>query len=159
MFETVSTAVPAAGAEQPELERFQFSQVEMAAAFRIVLYAPDRTTADTAAGAAFARIHQLGGLMSDYDPNSELRRLCLTSGQGKAVPISEDLWRVLYRAQTLSERCGGAFDVTVAPVVRLWRRARRRKQLPPPKRLEEARELCQRTTGPGAGSKERLRIS
>jgi len=137
----LSTAMPAGGPQQPALERFEFTQVEMAAPIRIVLYAPDRTAADKGAKAAFARVHQLSGLMSDYDPQSELRQFCLTAGQGKPVTISDDLWRVLCQAQRLSDRCGGAFDVTVAPVVKLWRRARRRGQLPSAKRLEEARKL------------------
>jgi thiamine biosynthesis lipoprotein len=46
----------------------------------------------------------------------------------------------------LAERSDGAFDVTVGPVVRLWRRARRRHELPDPDRLAKALELvgCQK---------------
>src|SRR6185312_4183225 len=36
---------------------------------------------------------------------------------------------------------GGAFDVTIAPVGRLWRRARRDRKLPAPARIAEARQL------------------
>ena len=39
------------------------------------------------------------------------------------------------------ERSGGAFDVTIAPVGRLWRRARRDRKLPDPARIAEARQL------------------
>jgi len=48
---------------------------------------------------------------------------------------------VLQRAQEVSRRCDGAFDVTVGPVVRLWRRSRRTQQLPDPEQLAQAREL------------------
>jgi len=48
---------------------------------------------------------------------------------------------VLTRAQLLSQRSGGAFDVTVGPVVRLWRRARRRREMPSAERLQAARVL------------------
>ena len=41
----------------------------------------------------------------------------------------------------MSERSGGAFDVTVGPVVRLWRRARRDRKMPAPERLAKARAL------------------
>ncbi len=99
--------------------RFEFRQTEMAVPIQIILYADDAATAATAAQAAFARFHQLNGVLSDYDPNSELRRLCDTSGGGKAVPVSRDLWRVLVRAEGLSRRSDGAFDVTIGPVVRL----------------------------------------
>ena len=129
----VGVSGPAAG--QPEPERFQFTRMEMAVPVKIVLYAPDGAAASRAADAAFSRIRQLNGILSDYDPESELRRLGSAAAEGKAVPVSEDLWRVLSAAQTLSQRSGGAFDVTVGPVVRLWRRARRNSQMPSPFRF------------------------
>lgn len=106
--------------------------------FRIVLYASEQDAANQAADAAFLRIQQLNDIMSDYDPDSELNKLSHTSGQGKQVRVSEDLWIVLERAQSLAEQSGGAFDVTVGPYVNLWRRARRQHQLPDPARLAEA---------------------
>lgn len=124
-----------------ELSRFQFTRTEMAVPFRIVFYAPDAETANAAAEAAFARVHQLDGIFSDYHPQSELRRLCNTAGEGRRVAVSQELWEVLLHAEGLAERTSGAFDVTVGPVVRLWRRARRRQQLPPPDRLDEYRRL------------------
>jgi len=127
--------------EDSRLTRFEFVQTEMAVPIKAVLYASDAVTANSAAQAAFARIRQLNQVLSDYDSTSELRRLCDTAGEGKAVPVSEDLWRVLCQAQILSERSGGAFDVTVGPVVRLWRRARRSRELPEPTQLDEARKL------------------
>ncbi len=110
----------------------------MGVPFRIVLYAPGQSTADRAADAAFRRIQELNDIMSDYEPESELSRLSRTSGQGREVRVSNDLWFVLQRAQALSERSDGAFDVTVGPYVVLWRRARRQHQLPDPVRLAQA---------------------
>ena len=52
--------------------------------------------------------------------------------------MSKGLFDVLCRSQRLAKQTDGAFDVTVGPIVRLWRRARRRKQLPSPERLAEA---------------------
>jgi thiamine biosynthesis lipoprotein len=46
---------------------------------------------------------------------------------------------VLTAAQSLSEKSNGAFDATVGPLVKLWRRARREQQMPSSGRLEEAR--------------------
>ncbi len=137
----LGVGIPANPPAEPELIRFQFASTQMAVSVRIVLYAPEAETANAAAEAAFARIHQLNGILSDYDPKSELRRLCATAGQGKAVRVSEELWNVLVHADTLAKRSGGAFDVTVGPVVRLWRRARRRKLLPPPEILSKHRKL------------------
>jgi FAD:protein FMN transferase len=128
-------AAPSAGST---LKRFEFTQTEMAVPIRIVLYAPDDATAAEAAKAAFTRFHELNSILSDYDPQSELRRLCNTSFEGKSIRVSIDLWRVLDRSLELSAQSDGAFDVTVGPVVRLWRNARRTKELPSPQSLQTA---------------------
>src|SRR5262245_60588875 len=111
-------------------ERFEFTQIQMGMPFRIVLYAPGADSANAATRAAYARIRELNGIMSDYEPDSELMRLCRTAGSGKPVPVSPDLLAILSRSQALSKKSDGAFDVTVGPVVRLWRRARKAKKIP-----------------------------
>ena len=123
----------------PRLERYEYERPEMGVPFRIVLYAPDRARADEAAEAAFQRVKELNDMMSDYDAESELSKLSRTSGQGREVSVSPDLWLVLEQAQAMSERSDGAFDITVGPCVNLWRRARRQHQLPDPERLALAR--------------------
>jgi len=120
--------------------RFTFSEAHMGTIFRIVLYAPDATTAGKASRAAFDRVAGLDDAMSDYKPDSELMRLCQAGG-GPAVKVSEDLFQVLAAAQELAARSDGAFDATIGPVVRLWRRARRRHELPDSNRLAQALAL------------------
>ena len=91
---------------------------------------PIEQTANDAAQAVFARIAELNRIMSDYDPDSELSRLSTAAPTEQGVAVSDDLWRVLSRSQELANQSAGAFDVTVGPYVRLWRRARREKELP-----------------------------
>ena len=122
-------------------ERFEFTQIQMGMPFRIVLYAPDADSANAAASAAYARIRALNAIMSDYDEESELMRLCRTAGTGRAGPVSRDLLRILSRSLELSEKSDGAFDVTVGPVVKLWRKARRTNRFPAAEELAAAREL------------------
>ena len=122
------------------LKRFEFSEPQMGAPFRIVLYAPEAAKAQAAARAAFQRISQLNDIMSDYDTDSELSRLSRTAGSRRAVPLSPDLWTVLAKAQEISARSEGSFDVTVGPYVSLWRKARREKQLPRADLLAAARK-------------------
>jgi thiamine biosynthesis lipoprotein len=131
-------AISAGQASGGAWSRFHFAQTEMAVPMELTLYAADSAAATAAAQAAFARIHQLNAIMSDYDPNSELCRLGDASGGGVAITVSDDLWKVLGQAQAISRRSGGAFDVTIGPVVRLWRRARRRKELPGPSQIKAA---------------------
>jgi len=121
-------------------ERFEFEQPQMGVPFRIVLYATDEAHAGAAAKAAFARIAELNAALSDYEENSELSRLSRSSGAGKAVKVSDDLWRVLDRAQLVAKASDGAFDVTCGPLVQLWRRARRQRELPASDKLAASRK-------------------
>jgi thiamine biosynthesis lipoprotein len=59
---------------------------------------------------------------------------------GQPVRVSDELFEVLQNAQRVAELSDGAFDATVGPVVRLWRRARRTESLPAPDQLARARE-------------------
>ncbi|MHC5009594.1 MAG: FAD:protein FMN transferase [Planctomycetota bacterium] len=119
-------------------ERFVFHRGAMGTVARIVLYAGDAASADAAAEAAFDRIAALEGVMSDYREDSELMQLCAQAGGG-AVEVSDDLFRVLTRAQGISADTAGAFDVTVGPLVRLWRRARTSGVLPDDAAIAAAR--------------------
>ena len=97
----------------------------------LVLYAPGQEVANRSAAAAYARIKALNAILSDYDAESELSRLSATAGTGQAVAVSTDLWHVLDTAHRVSEASAGAFDITVGPVVRLWRFSRHTRRLYP----------------------------
>ncbi|MDP6410268.1 MAG: FAD:protein FMN transferase [Planctomycetota bacterium] len=110
----------------------------MGTTFAITVYAPDADTAEAALAAAFARIDELDGRLSDYDSQSELSRLS-DHPVDTAIPVSDDLWEVLVVAALIAEQSEGAFDITVGPLSRLWRRARRQGRAPSPERLTHAR--------------------
>jgi thiamine biosynthesis lipoprotein len=120
--------------------RFEFSQPHMGTTVRVVLYSGDEPAARGAADAAFARVAELDRTLSDYRAESELSRV--TRGPiGRPVPIGPDLLAVLQSAQDLALRSGGAFDITVGPLSRLWRRARRQVELPAAEELAAARAV------------------
>lgn len=108
---------------------------------RIKLYAADEAQANAAFRAAFDRIAQLDAVLSDYKPDSELNRIC-RSAVRRPVPVSADLFTVLLASQELAESTGGAFDVTLGPVIRLWREARRTGRLPEGAALRAAAAQC-----------------
>jgi thiamine biosynthesis lipoprotein len=58
-------------------------------------------------------------LMSHYKPDSEVSRITRLAGVA-AVSVDPDTLFVLEAAQRLGHETGGAFDVTVLPLVRLW---------------------------------------
>jgi thiamine biosynthesis lipoprotein len=105
---------------------------------RIRLYAGDQEQAGAAMRAAFARIAEVDRELSDYLPDSELNRLCRAPA-GTPAAVSADLFRVLEASERLARETGGEFDVTLGPVIRLWRQARRDGRVPSAEALAAAR--------------------
>ena len=66
-----------------------------------------------------ATLRQVNAEMSTYLPDSELSRFN-SAPPGEWFPVSAALAEVLAAADTLSRESGGAFDVTVGPLVNLW---------------------------------------
>lgn len=120
-------------------ERYESSQVHMGMDFRVVFYADDPQAANRAGEAVWTRIAQLDQALSDYRAESELMRAVAAARRGESPRLGDDLWGVLARSQELAADSRGAFDVTVGPLTRLWRRARRQRQAPDAAELEAAR--------------------
>ncbi len=120
------------------LQRFEYSQLRMGVETRIVVYAPDESIALHACRSAYSRISALEEKMSDYRNDSELMQVC-ERAVGRWVKVSPELFYVLWRAQRLAQQTEGAFDITVGPLVALWREARRTQRLPDSHILAEAR--------------------
>ena len=119
------------------LERFEGVEPHMGTLARITVFAPDADAARRAFRAGFDRIRALDETLSDYKPESELSRVT-RQAVGRPVAIGDDLFAVLKASVRLAEATDGAFDVTQGPVIRLWREARRSKQLPAPAALDAA---------------------
>lgn len=113
----------------------------MGTLFRIKLYARDEQQAQTAFQAAFERVAAIDNVLSDYQPESELSRLSVTAVQ-HPVKVSDDLFKVISPAQHLAHETDGAFDITVGPLTRLWREARRQRRVPGQADVEEALSRC-----------------
>lgn len=120
------------------LERFEYTQRLMGVEARVVLWAPSEERALLAATAAFGRMRELEGALSDWRDDSELSRLVAQAG-GPPVPVGADLFSVLSLAQELAWETEGAFDPTVGPLVALWREARAAGRLPDEDALAGAR--------------------
>ncbi len=82
----------------------------------------------------FARLEKIFSL---YDKTSELS---LLNQKGDLV-VSADLFDVLERSAALTQRSLGAFDVTVAPLALLWKKAIKNGRLPAKEEVEAARSL------------------
>jgi thiamine biosynthesis lipoprotein len=123
----------------PKLSRFEFEQPHMGTLFKITLYAAEESSAKAASDVAFAKVAALDRAMTDYDPESELMRLC-ASPTDVPVKLSEELFEVLTESLKIARASNGTFDPTVGPLVRQWRRARRQGILPTPEQIVHAQK-------------------
>jgi thiamine biosynthesis lipoprotein len=126
-------------ARRGALRRFEFSLARMGTTFNIVLYHTEEEAASKAAVAAFNRVERLETIFSDFRDDSENRRLCRL-GAGMPRAVSPELFFVLESSLRFSQLSGGAFNVTIGPVVQVWREARRAGKVPDPGRLAEAKK-------------------
>jgi thiamine biosynthesis lipoprotein len=68
---------------------------------------------------AFDEMLRIEQLMSTYLPDSEISRINRAAGK-KATPVSPEVEEVIQEGIYWSEQSGGAFDITVEPLVQLW---------------------------------------
>jgi len=106
-------------------KKYTFERPAMGSPFTITVVADDSLAAARAAAAAFRLTDTLNGILSDYVDSSEINRLSATSGQGRFITVSPPLFDILRRAQEAARLSKGCYDITIGPVVRLWRKARK----------------------------------
>ena len=114
----------------PAQKKYIFEQPEMGSPFTITIYAQDSLQAATLAILAFGLADSLNFILSDYIDSSEINCLSRRSGAGVYIPVSEPLFHIVQEAQKASELSKGAYDITVGPVIKLWRKARKIGALP-----------------------------
>lgn len=105
------TAAPATAQPAPaQSTRQEAVEPHMGTLVRILFDAPDATPAR----AAFQRIAALDHALSDYNPSSDLNRLCQT----QSATLTADLARILPQALALARETRGAYDPTLAALTR-----------------------------------------
>ncbi|PQO38004.1 FAD:protein FMN transferase [Blastopirellula marina] len=124
---SLSMMTTTASAEEASLRAV--SQLHMGTMVRIVADEQDAEKFQKATEAAFQRIREIEQICSDYRNDSEVLILSAKSPTSGPVSVSDDLWYVLAEAQRINHLSDGAFDVTVGPLTKEWRRFRRRNQL------------------------------
>jgi thiamine biosynthesis lipoprotein len=132
-------AAAVCGGQAQELKPYESVEPHMGTLFSIKLYAPDEKHAQEGFRQAFARVAQLDSELSDYQPDSELN-LATKAAASHPVHVSDDLAVVIKASLQLSEETGGAFDITVGPLTKLWRSARKAGVVPPTEAITAARE-------------------
>ncbi|MEM9527440.1 MAG: FAD:protein FMN transferase [Bacteroidota bacterium] len=112
----------------------------MGTTFRITISTPDTAGLVATIRRSFRRIDALEQSMSDYRSDSELNHLV---GSTERQSVSSDLYTVLRFSKKLARRSKGAFDPTIGPLSKLWRRAFRQQAFPEKERILSARARVQ----------------
>lgn len=110
---------PSALAQNKEGNILQQSRIIMGTNVEIIVSHTESRQAMIAIEEAFQEIEKVDRLMSTYRPDSEVSELNRHAGK-KACRVSPDTLRVIERAVYFSYLSGGAFDITIAPLLRLW---------------------------------------
>jgi thiamine biosynthesis lipoprotein len=93
----------------------------MGTMFEILVYHTGRPAAERAVQTAMSEIVRLDRVMSHYKEDSDLSRLNRDGG-GDSVAVDPALYDVIDRSLHFSRLSNGRFDVTVGPLVQLWKR-------------------------------------
>ncbi len=94
----------------------------------ITLMHPSQTEAEEVIGKAFEEMDRVISLMDRYRPDSPIGVL---NKEGGLADLPPDLARVLDRSLYFYKQSNGAFDMTVQPMVDLYKRHFETKGLPP----------------------------
>lgn len=122
-----------------DAQRVLVARNAMATRFEIVLHGGDAPALRAAGEEALDEIERLEAQLSLYRSTSEIAHL---NARAHAAPVrvTPSLFRLLERARDLSRQTGGAFDVTVAPLVRCWGFMGGSGSLPSEETIAQARE-------------------
>ena len=111
----------------------------MATRFEMVLHGEDELALRAAGEEAFDEISALAAQFNFYGADSEICRINAEAAFGP-VPVEPGLFRLLQEAKCVHELSGGAFDITVAPLMRCWGFSGGEYRVPSPGELAKARE-------------------
>lgn len=102
--------------EEPE-ERYESSTVMMGTDVKIIVYQDDEDKAKRAIEAAFERMKDIEAIASRFNESSELYRL---NTEGELANPSPELVEMLELSVLYGNITGGAFDITILPLLNLW---------------------------------------
>jgi len=91
----------------------------MATRFEIVLHGENASSLRAAGEEALREVDRLENQLSLYRPGSEIAQINARAAR-ESVRVSPEVFALLDHARQLTLETGGAFDITIAPLVRCW---------------------------------------
>ena len=110
--------------------------------FEVVLHDDSPAFLRAAAEEALAEVERIENQLSLFRPGSEIARVNALAAR-EPVRVSPEVFNLLAHARRLSAETGGAFDITMAPLLRCWGLLGRADgHVPSPDELAAARAVC-----------------
>ena len=104
---------------QPPLSHYESNRMSMACTYAIDAYGPDARTLPDIVSAAFDEVDRIDRLMSNYKAESPLSVINREAAV-HPVTVDRELFDFLTEALRYTKDSGGAFDVTVGPLMKAW---------------------------------------
>jgi thiamine biosynthesis lipoprotein len=112
----------------------------MGTVIEITLIGDHEEQASKAALQTFQEIKRIEQLMNPRVESGDVFRINQSSGKVR-VKISNETLEVIKKAQEISELSEGGFDITVSPLIELWKKARENKTPPSAEEVKEKSDL------------------
>lgn len=120
------------------METVRLARHSMGSRFELVLHGEDIVWLRAAGEQALDEIERLDAQLSIYRSDSEVSLINARAAAGPVL-VEPRLFQLLLECERLYRETDGAFDVTVAPLMRAWGFFRDSGRLPDAETLEEAR--------------------
>jgi FAD:protein FMN transferase len=130
----------AAGSGWQPLYRHEGTRLSMACVYAIDAYGPDADALPRILSDAFDEVDRIDRLMSHYKADSAVSRINRDAARG-AIAVEQELFDFIAAAMRYTRESGGAFDITVGPLMKAWGFFRGEGRLPADDELAGARGL------------------
>jgi thiamine biosynthesis lipoprotein len=125
-------------AEPSALSHYEATRLSMACVYAIEVYGRDAAALPRITDDAFDEVDRIDRLMSHYKPESPLSRVNREAAQHPVV-VDAELFDFLATSMRYNHESGGAFDITVGPLMKAWGFFRGEGRMPSDADLDAAR--------------------
>jgi thiamine biosynthesis lipoprotein len=123
-----------------EQRTVQKTETIMGTQVTITVVAPTAKEGEAAIDAGMAEVRRFDDMMSLYKETSEITMINLAAGK-RPVRVSPEMIDAVKQAAEISRRSGGVFDVTIGPLVILWKMRLKEGKVPSEEELKNVLRL------------------
>jgi thiamine biosynthesis lipoprotein len=130
-------AAPAPANPAPDVAE---SEAAMGTIFEILIYGRDQRNLSAAARQALRQVVELDNQLTRWNSGSDICWINEHAAK-ESVRVEPELFELLLRSREIWRETNGAFDITVAPLVKAWGFYKKEARLPSKKEIKSAREI------------------